>query len=262
MKMHKNTIFSGTGSRLRVGFLDEVRGICIILMVAYHAAYDVIYIFGWDIPLFHSALLRYAQPFVAGIFIFISGIACRFSRGNVKRGIIILALGLLLSAFTLNYFPAQAIYFGILHLLGVSMILFAFLRPVLDAISSALGALLSAGLFVFTYGAASGYLGIPGLPALPLPGALAETPWLLPFGFFEAGADYFPLLPWFFLFITGSYIGNPFVRREMPEFFYRTRSRTLALIGRRTIYIYVLHQPVLLGILYGVSKVMELIMRI
>jgi len=258
-------LFSASGPRGRVGFLDEMRGLCIILMVLYHAAFSVIYVFGWDITLsdgtrllhfmFNSLVLRVAQPVVAGIFIFISGIACRYSRSNLKRGLIALALGLAISAFTLNFMPEHAIYFGILHFLGTCMILFALLRRALDKIVPGLGILFCLILFALTWGANRGFIGIPGLWGIATPASWAQNWWLIPIGFAGAGADFFPLLPWLFLFLAGSYLGIAFVAHDMPRFFYRNRSRFLAAAGRRTIYIYVLHQPIIFGFLYGISMI-------
>lgn len=249
-------IFRGAGSRTRVGFLDEVRGLCILLMVLYHGAYDIVYIFGYDIPAFHWPLVQHAQPFVAGIFIFISGICCRFSRSNRKRGAIALALGLAMSAFTLWGMPLlgmapQPIYFGILHLLGTSMLLFALFQKALDVLLPGVGFLLCALLALCTFGIRSGYVGIPGLWELAYPAAWAQNPWLIPLGFSAAGSDHFPLLPWLFVFLAGSYLGVPFALRQMPQLFYRNRSRFLGFVGRHTIYVYVLHQPVVYAILYG-----------
>ena len=252
-----------TGPRARVAFLDEVRGLCILLMVLYHAAYTTIFLFGWDITLpggtrllhflFTSPVIVLAQPFVAGIFIFISGVACRYSRSNLKRGVIALGLGLAITAFTLHFMPEVAIYFGILHFLGSGMILFALFRRPLDQLPAALGLLLCAALFVLTVGIRAGYLGIPGLFAFHFPAAWSQIGWLIPIGFAGAGADYFPLLPWLFLFFAGAYLGVGFVRRDMPEFFYRSRAPFLGRVGRYTIYIYILHQPVIFGIFYGVD---------
>ncbi len=253
MKMQKKyyVMSAKAGLRKRVGFLDEIRGLCILLMVLYHGAYDIIYLFGWDIPLFHWPLVQLAQPFVAGIFIFISGICCRFSRSNLRRGLIALALGLLVGGVTLLFLPQQPIYFGILHFLGTAMILFALLQKMLDRLAPLPGLLLCLLLYLFSFGAQNGYLGLPGLPLLQLPTSWASHLWLIPLGFASGGVDYFPLLPWLFVFLAGSYLGVPFARGEMPGFFYRNRSRFLAATGRHTIYIYLLHQPVLYGLLYG-----------
>ena len=257
---------SRTGQRTRVGFLDEARGLCIILMVLYHGLFNVIFLFGWDVTLsdgtqllyalWQMPAMRFAQPFVAGIFIFISGIACRYSRSNLKRGAIVLALGLCITAATLYFMPAQAIYFGILHFMGSAMIIFALLSRVLDKIPPSLCFLLCAFIFALTVNIPIGFFGLSGVWTLSVPTEWMNIGWLIPLGFTAAGADHFPLLPWLFLFLAGSCLGVAFVQRDMPSLFYRNRSRFLAATGRRTIYIYLLHQPVLLGLMYGIDFIL------
>ena len=262
-------IFS-SDRRDRVGFLDEMRGLCIILMVIYHGIFSVVYVFGWDIVLpsgtrflsfvFNSLAFRFAQPFVAGIFIFISGIACRYSRSNFKRGLIALAIALAVSVVTIYILPLMfpgylAIYFGILHFMGTSMILFALLNRALDKLSPGIGLVICMILFALTYNAKRGFIGIYGLWEIALPALWATNGWLIPIGFAAGGADHFPLLPWLFLFFAGSYLGVAFVKREMPAFFYRSHSRFFAAAGKRTIIIYVLHQPAIFGVLYTATLI-------
>ena len=258
-----------TGPRgSRVGFLDEVRGLCIILMVIYHGLFNIVFLFGWDIPLpggvrplfwlMNTAFMQLAQPFVAGIFIFISGVACRYSRSNLKRGLIALGLGLIITVFTLRFMPELPIYFGILHFLGSSMILFALLRPLLDKVYAGLGFLLGLALFVLTMGVYfGGFVGVAGVWTWYIPAAWTDVMWLIPLGFTHAGVDHFPLIPWFFVFLAGAYLGVAFTRRDMPDMFYHSRSRFLSAAGRRTIYIYVLHQPVLYGSMMGIQMLLE-----
>jgi uncharacterized membrane protein len=227
-------------------------------MVVYHGAYDIIYMFGFNIPIFHSPLVRLAQPFVAGIFVFISGMACRFSRSNLKRGCLTLLAGLGMSGVTLFILPlfsvSQPIYFGILHLLGTGMLLFAALERKGDSLTPIPGMLLCLILFAVTLGVGEGRLGI-GPASISLPAALNGIRWLLPLGFYGAGSDYFPLLPWIFLFYAGSYMGVPFARQEALGFFYRSHIPALSAVGRYTIFIYLLHQPVLYGVLSIVLRI-------
>lgn len=245
----------------RVLLLDEVRGLCILLMVAYHGAYDLVYIFKVNFPLFHHWLLSIAQPVVAGIFIFISGIACRYSRSNVRRGCIALGLGLAMTAATLLFVPEQAIYFGILHFLGTCMVLFGLLRPLLDRLPPPAGTFFCALLFCLTLPVGAGYIGFGGLRLLQLPPALYGARLLFPLGFAGAdfaSADYFPLLPWLFVFLGGAYTGVRFLQGRMPGLFYRGHSRFLAVTGRHTLIIYVLHQPVL----YTLFSLLAYLMRL
>ena len=71
---------------------------------------------------------------------------------------------------------------------------------------------------------------------------------LFPLGLHDSGfasADYFPMMPWFFLFIAGSYFGIIAKDGRLPKFCYPTHIKWLAVVGRYTIWIYVLHQPII-----------------
>ena len=189
------------GRQGRVGLLDEIRGLSILLMVVYHLFFDLVYLYGVNIPAFHSPVLSFLQPFFAGVFIFISGVACRYSRNNLKRGALCFALGIALTVVTLLFVPEAAILFGILHFLGVAMMLFALLRRVLDRVSPWLGGVLAAMLFAVTYLVPKGFIGLGAL-TVRLPDVLYSTPFLFMVGLPGAGffsADYFALVPWLFL---------------------------------------------------------------
>jgi len=241
----------------RVGLLDEIRGADIILMVLYHLGYNLVYIFGVDVPYYRSFAMPYIQPLIAGTFILLSGIACRYSKSNVKRGIKTFLLGMLLTAVTLVFMPSESIYFGILHFMGAAMILFALARPALDLTPPVLGIPLFLFLYFFTGRVPRGYLGLPGVFTVTLPSSLYGNRYLLPLGFYGAGADYFPLIPHIFLYFTGAYVGVLFIRGIFPDWAYKTRFPTLSKIGRHTIVIYLLHQPILLGILFVIFSVIE-----
>lgn len=241
----------------RAVLLDEIRGADIILMVLYHLGYDLVYLFGVEVPGYRNFAMPYIQPLIAGTFIILSGIACRYSRSNVKRGIKTFALGMLLTLVTYFFMRGEAIYFGILHFMGTAMILFAALRPVLNKISPSWGIPLFIGLFVFTGNLSKGYLGLPGVFTLTLPQELYKIPMLLPLGFYGMGSDYFPLIPYLFLYIAGSYIGVMVIRGVFPEWIYNMHSPFLASIGRRTIIIYMMHQPVIMAVLWVVFKILE-----
>ena len=74
-------------SGARVGLLDELRGFAIICMVVYHAMFDLKYLFGVNVPIFFDDWFDIVQTIFAGLFIFISGTVCRYSRNNLKRGV-------------------------------------------------------------------------------------------------------------------------------------------------------------------------------
>lgn len=231
----------------RAHLLDEVRGVCILLMVVYHALYDLIAIFGVDIPDWVWTVLPAFQPFVAGVFILISGIVCRYSRSNLRRGCIALGFGCVVTLVTVLVMPSQVIWFGILHFLGTAMILFGLLHGALDKLSAPVGIALCVAAYLLTMNVPQGWFGLSGfgvtLPAI-------SSPLLLPFGFGGRGADYFPLLPWIFVFFGGAYLGKYIVVGKVPQTVYRLHLHWLAAVGRRTLLIYVLHQPVVFGLLW------------
>ena len=113
----------------RVLLFDELRGLSILLVVIYHGAFDLIAVYGVRIPIFDAPLLqKFLQPLFAGLFVFISGAVSRYSRSNLRRGLACFACGLLITLVT-GLLPMVPDRFGILHLLGASMVLFALLRP-------------------------------------------------------------------------------------------------------------------------------------
>ena len=228
----------------RVWFIDEIRGVAIVLMVIYHAAFDLIFFFGVRLDLFSCDSVNLLRDFFAGLFIFISGVSCKFSSNNVERGFKCLACGLGITIITYIFFKEYAIYFGILHMLGLSMILYGLFKNFLSKIKfPTLGIIISGLLFALSRS------------VLPLPFGLRSDfgRWMFWLGGFSEGSsafDYFPLLPWIFVFLAGTFFGVFAIEHRLPNFFYNRHSRLIAFIGRKTLLIYLLHQPVIYALLY------------
>ena len=94
-------------SRQRVWFLDEARGLSSLLMVLHHGAYDAAFLLGWPLDFLSAGWFGIIRTFFAGVFVLISGCACRFSRSNLRRGARCLLLAAGLSAITAFLIPAQ-----------------------------------------------------------------------------------------------------------------------------------------------------------
>lgn len=242
----------------RIYFLDELRGFALLAMVVHHALYDVGFVLGYDWGYEAFDFLCLFQPIFWGIFIITSGICSRLSRNTVKRGIIVLGCGLAVTLVTAVIMPligitGAEIYFGILSCLGCSMIITGLLQKVIERINPIAGMAVAMLVFLTFYSVGNGSL-LFGL--IKLPAALYSSNLLMPLGFYSDGffsADYFPLLPWLFMFIFGAFLGGYARAGAFPQALYKSRSKALQTIGKNSLWVYLLHQPALYAIMYIIS---------
>lgn len=238
------------GSR-RIYFLDELRGFAIICMVIHHMFYDIGFMLGIDFGYKVFDFLCVFQPIFWSIFILTSGICSRLSRNAVKRGLIVFSAGIIITISTAVVMPkifkitGAEIYFGILSCLGLCMIITGLAMPLIKKVKVIPGLCTAAFLFALTYSIQNGSL-LFGL--IKLPSALYSGNILMPLGFYDSSfhsADYFPLLPWLFMFLFGAFLGGYAVSGDFPETLYKRRSGALCFIGKNSLWIYIFHQPVL-----------------
>ena len=192
----------------RCALLDELRGLDLISMMLYHGMWDLVYLFGVRAPWYGSWQGELWQQSICWVFILLSGFCLPLGRHPVKRGAVVFGCGALVTAVTLIFMPADAVWFGVLTLLGSAMIITGLLEKWMEKVPPVVGLAGSFFLFYFTRHAADGYLQLGHWLITP-PGFLYAnyfTAYLgfYPFGFFSA--DYFPLIPWLFLFWTGFYL--------------------------------------------------------
>lgn len=235
----------------RVHLMDELRGVLIVGISLYHLLYDLAVIFPVGIPWMFSDWMNGIRNVMAGSLIVISGISCHYARSNLRRGIRTFLLGMALTAVTGLVIPSQFILFGILHFFGSMMMLYALLEPALKRIPTLPGLVGSALLFLLTWPIYSGFVRLFGV-TLFLPGFLYNNPLTYPLGFACAGissADYYPLMPWGFLFLAGSFFGRWVREEKLPDFCYQSHLPWLAWVGSHTMAIYLIHQPVIYGVL-------------
>lgn len=237
----------------RLFLLDELRGLLILNVVVYHTCYDLCYLFGVDMPWFQTEAAYWWQQWMSGSLIFLAGISCLLTRSNLRRGLKTLGWAMALTVGTLLVMPGQIILFGVLHFFGCAMVLFALLRPLWEKIPTRVGLWVCLALFVFTKNIYYGNVGIPYLWEIPLPAVLYSTRVLFPVGLPSPGfysSDYFPLIPWMFLFLAGSFLGRKIPEGRVPAFAGGSRLPLLGAIGRRTLVIYLVHQPVVYALLF------------
>lgn len=235
----------------RYAILDLLRGVNLISMILYHAAWDIVFIAGIDWEWYHSKGAYVWQQCICWTFILLSGFCVSMGRHALKRGLIVFGAGGIVTAVTLIASPEQRIIFGVLTLLGACMILFAFLKRILSKIPGIIGEITSLFLFFLTRNINGGYLGFENINLVELPDILYEQGNIMTFlGFTEItffSTDYFSLFPWFFLFLAGYYL---YRIMEKKELLFRLQKITLpenpfSFIGRHSLVIYMLHQPVI-----------------
>lgn len=226
--------------------IDFTRGSALVLMLVSN--------FVTDLQLFANYTNYYQfwwgfARITAFIFIFLVGLSLNISYNRtkqegktnfskfLKRGIFIFGLGLLITVVTYVAIPEAYIRFGVLHLIGISIILaYPFLK-FKKKISLWLGLLLIACGFV--------------LSAMTLNTSALVWLGLTPAGF--ASVDYFPLLPWFGVILIGLYFGKMFYaggKRTFNANFNLKASNPLCFLGRNTLWIYLIHQPIFIAVLY------------
>jgi uncharacterized membrane protein len=234
----------------RLWEVDVIRGIAVVLMVCYHFIFDLAY-FGAYSGNMYSTFWQSIARSIGTTFILVMGVSLtlRYSRLKsrldrkqlflryLRRGAILFGWGMVITAVTYFVVGHGFVVFGILHLLGASTVLaFPFLR---SRWASLVGGIVAIGLGV--------YLG----------SVKTLSPWLLWLGvpeFRRWMVDYYPLFPWFGLALLGIFLGFTLYdggarRFALPDLSQRTPVRALGYLGRHSLLIYLVHQPILFGIL-------------
>ncbi len=238
----------------RIHLFDEIRGFAVLCMIFHHALLTIAEVF-WS-QLFMDAFnfLCIFQPIVWFMFFGGAGVSSRLSRNNLKRGLRLLGIALVITAFTFAYFNGRAtIKFGALHFLSVAMIIYHFISPVFKKINAKVGIAVCAVLFIFTYGIYNGYVGIFDFVKIRLPYELYSTKFLFWLGFPQRvfmSADYFPLIPYIFLFFIGCFLGGYVVAGRLPKRAYESKFPFLSFFGKNALIMYIIHQPIIYALCY------------
>ena len=245
--------------RERITLLDELRGAAIVLMFICHITFDIFLLSG-NPGYYTTWIARNLAPITGGLFTFISGVCSCYSRGTIRRGAIVFAAAMLITIATTQMGQNLNIYFGVLHMLGSCMILAGLAAPLLNRVNPITGAAFSLLLYCAAVNLPVGYLGFGAL-RIDLPAVLYQIGILFPLGFRTMGffsADYYPLLPWFFLFLAGRFVGAITSKAALPESVYENRAVILSWMGGRSLAIYLIHQPLFVAILWLGAKVLGL----
>ena len=204
--------------------LDTLRGLTLVSMIAYHACWDLVWMFGMDWDWYRGQGAFFWQQSICWTFILLSGYCWSLGRRHLRRGLTVFAAGALVSAVTLIAMPENAVRFGVLTLLGSASLLLIPLERILRRVPARLGLVGSFFLFGLLRNVSDGFLGLGGKVWISLPetwycNAVSAYLGFPPPGFFST--DYFPLLPWLLLFLTGIFSGVRRRMRPVPGAVYR-----------------------------------------
>ncbi len=222
----------------RIWELDFLRGVALILMIYFHIIYDLNEMYNLNVN-YLSGINYYIGKLSAILFMLLSGTSSGLSRNNIKRGLKVLGIAIVLTIITHLYDPSFGIKFGILHFLGTCMLL----SPLLIKLNKYL-------------------LIIVGTAAILLDNLLSginpSTNILFPFGIYNSSfssSDYYPLIPWIGVFIYGFALGKFLYTQKQSRLPFTPKNNIINKAGRHTLIIYLAHQPVIMAVLYLLSIV-------
>ena len=228
-------------SKPRIWELDALRGVCILCVIVVHFLFDLSFFGGLDLTL--PAWYVFLQEYGGAIFVVLSGVCVTLGSKSVRRGLIVFSCGMLITAVTYGMYRLGmsgadvVVKFGVLHLLGVCMLVYPAFKKLPPAMLTVLGLVI----------AITGYA---------IRGVVVPQRWLFPLGLTYEGftsSDYFPLFPQLGYFLIGAAIGKTAYREKktlLPGSFQKTPvARFFCWCGRQSLFIYLLHQPIVYGLL-------------
>ena len=222
--------------RERIWELDALRGFCIVCVIFVHFMFDLVYFLGKQVDF--PPLYTFIQQYGGAIFVVLSGCCATLGSRSFRRGVLVFGCGMLITLVTLGMAASDVVVkFGVLHLLGVCMMLY----PLLKKLPTTALSVLAAAIVAIGYA---------------IQGMRFSVRWLFPLGFVYPGftsSDFFPLLPQLGWFLLGIVIGRTLYHEKrtlLPgtaqDFFL---FRFFQWCGRQSLWIYLLHQPVVYGLI-------------
>lgn len=247
------------GPSARLWDIDAARGIAVLAMIFFHVMWDMQFFGLTSINVYSPPWQLFARA-IGTTFMFVMGIsltldAAKFKtntgqiwKRNLKRGLKVLFAGMLVMIATYLAVGNAFVRFGILHLAGVSIILAS------PFINRSAGLSLVTGMVLIILGVLVG-------------GLLVPFPWLIPFGIRQAGmemVDYYPLLPWFGVVLLGIATGayaypKKHAQFRLPEWSGTKTVKLLQFAGKNSLMIYLIHQPVLIALIFGATQLKALL---
>ncbi len=206
-------------------------------MIAYHYTFNLSYFLNFPIDL-NSQLLKVTPPIFSACFLLVSGYSSNLSKNSIKRGFYVLFWGMIITLVTFFVVPEAPIYFGILHCIGIMMILKgAFLKKFSNQF------LLLLFFFLLVLG-------------IIIKDFYLEHNFLLFLGLISksfSSLDYYPLIPHGAYFILGLFFARSFKSDFLINGPKNKIGEVITLLGKNSLKVYLLHQPLFFLIYYFIK---------
>lgn len=236
----------------RLERIDALRGAAMLWMTLFHLGFDLAFLGYWRQDFLNNPVWTWQRTCIVALFLFCAGLGQAVAwerqqsgRKFVRRWAQIAGCALLVTAASWAVFPNSFIYFGVLHGLAVMLLLAratAAARPAVLWLAGAAALALPALAFWVLNGPLHHLAGAFNAPSLNWLGLISQKPFT---------EDYVPLLPWMGVLWWGLASGRWLLahQREWVQQPVPRRVQPLAALGRWSLSYYMLHQPVLLGVL-------------
>lgn len=223
--------------------IDLLRGVAVLMMVVFHLKWSLDY-FGVAAPTPFGGFWNIFQKATGGLFLSLVGVSLVLSHSPsssagryLSRGARVFGYGMVVTLGSLVFRPEGFVFFGVLHFIGVAIILAApFIR--FTWLNLLLGILLLAA-------------------GIQLQSMSFDFPWLVWLGLHHPvyTIDIYPILPWLGVVFLGMFAGRIMVRGGRPDMngAGRRRSRGLRFLGRHALTAYFLHLPLVFGTAWVIS---------
>jgi len=236
----------------RIWEIDFIRGIAILLMILFHLIVDLKDFYGYHLE-YLSGYWYIEGKCSAILFMLICGVSSTLGQRSTRHGFQVFMWALCLTGVTYLYNENFYIRFGILHFLGISLLLSNFIRGLSIECLLLLSSLtMMVGVFFSE--------------------SIITSPYLFPLGLRAStfvSMDYYPLFPWFGVFTLGILMGKWFYSKaNLIGLHHRSRIKPQRLnhirtvpilnlivsLGQHSLLVYLIHQPILLALLYLIHR--------
>ena len=218
----------------RITFFDTIRGLSVVSMILFHFTYDLFFISHVKLTWFTPLVMQIWIPSISYPFIFIAGCMCAFSKDSFKRTGVYGLVALAIFAATTFAKVDTPITFGIFFCMASCTLVEALISRFAVPPKGYAAAVLLLLIFVVCIPISTGHIGI-GNVVFSLPKELYQTPYL-------------------FLYLSGAAFNRQFKEAGYPNWMKRFSLPLITEIGRHSLLIYILHQPILLLIALFVSQ--------